>query len=472
VTAPTATDWTATALADALAAGTLSADEATRACLDRIARLDGRLRAFITVDAEGALARARSLDAARAGGRLCGPLHGVPVAHKDLCRIGGLPTSCGTRTAQYLATGPECTAAARLEAAGAVLLGKLNMSELALGAFGDNPHHGDPQNPWRPGHAAGGSSSGSAVAVAAGLALGALGTDTGGSIRLPAACCGVVGLKPTYGRVSRAGVMPLSWSLDHVGPLARTVADVALLLEVIAGPDPLDATSSGRAVEDYRAALRAPVRGLRLGLVENYYFEGVDGEMAEAARAAARALEAAGVRVTPLRVPDPQEVVDVCTVISTCEAAAVHARLVRERPEELGPVARARLEIGFHVSAHDYLQALRLRARLARTFLREGLVQVDALLAPVIPEPAPPLAAVTTGPVGQRLRASARFSRLTRPWNGLGLPALALPAGRSADGRPLAIQLIGRPFAEATLLRLGQAWEEAAGAAVGRPALD
>src|SRR6267142_2951894 len=210
-------------LAQAIRAGKVGPVEAIRAYLDRIARLDPTLHAYITVDADGALAAAAVLEREAAAGAWRGPLHGVPLAHKDLFLIPGLPTSCGTRTPDYLVGAPPCTAVTRLQAAGALTLGKLNMTELALGPFGDNAHHGDVQNPWRIGHVSGGSSSGSGAAVAAGLAAGGLGTDTGGSIRLPAAACGVVGLKPTYGRVSRAGVMPLSWSYDHVGPLARTV---------------------------------------------------------------------------------------------------------------------------------------------------------------------------------------------------------------------------------------------------------
>ncbi len=233
------TGWTLEGLAGAIREGKVSPVEATQECLGRIGRLDGKLRAFITVDEAGALETARRLEAEQRRGAWRGPLHGVPLAFKDLCFTRGLPTSCGTKTAEYFIGERDCTAVARLAAAGAVPLGTLNMTELAMGPFGDNAHHGHAQNPWRTGHCAGGSSSGSAVAVAAHLALGALGTDTGGSIRLPAAACGIVGLKPTYGRVSRAGVMPLSWSNDHVGPMARTVRDCALLLQVVAGRDPL-----------------------------------------------------------------------------------------------------------------------------------------------------------------------------------------------------------------------------------------
>jgi aspartyl-tRNA(Asn)/glutamyl-tRNA(Gln) amidotransferase subunit A len=463
------TDLTLAELAAAIAAGKVSALEATEACLTRIARLDGRLHAFITVDADGARARARALDADLAAGRRRGPLHGVPLAYKDLCHVAGLPTSCGTRTPEYFTSEIECTAVARLTAAGAVTLGTLNMSELALGPFGDNPHHGDVDNPWKAGHVSGGSSSGSGAAVAAGLAFGALGSDTGGSIRLPAACCGIVGLKPTYGRVSRAGAMPLSWSLDHLGPMTRTVRDAALMLEIVAGHDPHDATSSHRAVGTPSAMLEAPVRGLRVAVAENYYFEGVTAEARAAVEAAARALAGLGARVERLRLPDPAALVDVANILARAESAAIHARVARERPHELGEAVRARLEVGFHVSAHDYLQAGRLRARLTREFVREVFAEADVVLTPTIPEPAPALAQVTAPPVDEVVRRMGRFSRLTRPFNVLGVPVLAVPVGLSADGRPLSLSIAGRPFDEATVLRVGHAWEQASDWRARRP---
>src|SRR6266436_1232907 len=446
-------------LAQAIRAGKVGPVEATRAYLDRVARLDPTLHAYITVDADGALAAAAVLEREAAAGAWRGPLHGVPLAHKDLFLIPGLPTSCGTRTPDYFVGAPPCTAVTRLQAAGALTLGKLNMTELALGPFGDNAHHGDVQNPWKSGHCAGGSSSGSAAAVAAGFTVGALGSDTGGSIRLPAACCGVVGLKPTYGRVSRVGAMPLSWSPDHVGRLARTVADAALLLGIVAGHDPRDATSSHRGVPYYQRMLENPVSGLRVGVPESYYFDGIDEEMDVGVRAAARVLEGLGVLVTPLRIPDPRPLVDVCNVISRSESAAVHARLVRERPHELQPAVRARLEIGLRISAHDYLQALRLRARFTREFIRKVFGEVDALVLPVIPEPAPALETAKAGTVDDVVGRMGRFSRLTRPFNGLGLPALAVPCGLSSDGRPLALQIVGRAFDEATVLRVGHAYQ-------------
>jgi aspartyl-tRNA(Asn)/glutamyl-tRNA(Gln) amidotransferase subunit A len=464
--------WTIEELAGAIRQRKISPVEATEDCLARIRRLDGRVRTFITVDPEGALRTAKELEAEAAAGRWRGPLHGVPLAFKDLCHVRGLPTSCGTKTREYFVTPQDCTAVSRLVAAGAVTLGKLNMTELAMGPFGDNAHHGHVGNPWREGHVSGGSSSGSGAAVAAGLCLGALGSDTGGSIRLPAACCGVVGLKPTYGRVSRAGVMPLSWSNDHIGPLTRTVRDAALVLRIIAGRDPHDATSSRRAVPDYLTGIEGGIAGLRVAVPANFFFDGLDPAMESGVREALRTLAGLGARVEEMRLPDPLTMSDVCNVISRCESAAVHARLYRERPEEIQPVVRARLALGFRITAHDYLQALRLRARLTREFLREVFAEADVLAVPVIPEPAPALSHATDGTVEELARRQARFARLTRPFNGLGLPALAVPGGFSEAGLPLAFQIVGRPFDEATVLRVGRAYEEATGWPRRRPSLE
>jgi aspartyl-tRNA(Asn)/glutamyl-tRNA(Gln) amidotransferase subunit A len=464
--------FTLEGLAGAIRAGTVSPVDVTQECLRRIERVDGSLRAFITVDAAGALETARRLEEEQCRGVWRGPLHGVPVAFKDLCFIRGLPTSCGTKTAEYFLAEQDCTAVTRLAAAGAVTLGKLNMTELAMGPFGDNAHHGHAQNPWRAGHCPGGSSSGSAVAVAAGLAWGALGTDTGGSIRLPAAACGIVGLKPTYGRVSRAGVMPLSWSNDHVGPMARTVRDCALLLQVVAGRDPLDATASRHPVPDYLAALGGSIAGLRIGVPENFFFQGVHPDMEVAVHQAARVIGQLGAHVSGIQLPDPEPMNDVCSIVSRCEGSTIHVRLLRERPHEVQPVVRARLELGLQIPAYDYLQALRLRARLTRVFIQEVFAQVDVLVAPVIPEPAPPLSHAIEGPAHELAARHGRFSRLTRPFNGLGLPALSLPCGFSPAGLPLALQIVGRPFDEATVLRVGDAYQRATDWHTRRPALE
>jgi aspartyl-tRNA(Asn)/glutamyl-tRNA(Gln) amidotransferase subunit A len=457
------TDETLASLAARIRAREVTPVEATEACLARIAAHGPRLRAFLHVDADAALRTARIREAEAKAGRCRGPLHGVPLAHKDLFAWGGRAASCGTAMPEYFHAAHDATAVARLEAAGAITLGRLNMSELAMGPFGDNAHHGDAETPWRAGHCAGGSSSGSGAAVAAGLAYGALGTDTGGSIRLPAACCGIVGIKATYGRVSRAGGMPLSWSLDHVGPLARTVRDAAILLGVIAGADPRDATASPRPVGDYLAGLERPIAGLRVGVPDRYYGDGLDDAVAGAVARALETFRGLGAEVAECPVPDPAPLNDLANVIARSEAAATHARVARESPHLLQPAVRARLEVGFHVMAHDYLQAMRLRARATRDFIERVFARVDVLVAPTIPEPAPALGAVKAGSADEIVRRMNRFSRLTRPFNALGLPALSVPCGFAADGRPVGLQLVGRPFDEATLLRAGHAYEQAAG---------
>jgi len=305
---------------------------------------------------------------------------------------------------------------ARLARAGAILLGKLNMHEFAYGPEGLNGHYGDTRNPWSADahRIAGGSSSGSGAGVAAGLAPGSLGSDTGGSIRIPASLCGITGLKPTYGRVSRAGAMALSWSNDHIGPMARTAADCALMLQAMAGPDPLDATASVHPVDDYVAALDGPVRGLRIGVAEALLGQGLTAEMQAAVRAAASVFGTLGARVEAVRLPDLQAVADVTGLISRSEGSTLHGGLLRDRPEELGAFTRARLELGLGVPAFDYLQALRLRARLARSFIREVWGEVDALVAPVIAEPAPPLSFAVEGDVQTIVERQGRFSTAGR----------------------------------------------------------
>ena len=455
-------EWTATALAAAVRARKVSPVELVRDCLTRIERRNKALVAFITVDGEGAMAAARALEAEAVAGRFRGPLHGVPLAHKDLCVMPGLPTSCGTRTPDYFHSEVPCTAAARLAAAGAVALGKLNMTELAMGPFGDNAHHGDAQNPWKPGHASGGSSSGSGVAVAAELVAGAIGSDTGGSIRLPAACCGVVGFKPTYGRVSRAGAMPLSWTMDHLGPLAPTVDDAALLLRAMAGHDPADATSSTRSPDEMMVGLDASVSGLRAALPVEYFFDGLDPEVERAVREAVNVLASLGMRIGEARLPDVSGLAKSCnTPITASEAATEHGPLLRERKNEVQPVVYARASVGFGVSAVQYLEAQRVRERFARDLVAAAFANADVLLTPTIPEPAPAYADAKAGSVDEIVARMGRFSRLTRPFNTAGVPALTVPCGWTGDGRPLALQIVGRPFDEATVLRVGRAYERA-----------
>jgi aspartyl-tRNA(Asn)/glutamyl-tRNA(Gln) amidotransferase subunit A len=362
-------------LAAKIRAREISPVEATEACLARIESLGRKLHAFLQVDADAAIRTARIREAEVKAGRSRGPLHGVPLAHKDLFVWGGRAASCGTVVPEYFRVAEDATAVARLEAAGAITLGRLNMSELAIGPFGDNAHHGDVETPWRAGHCAGGTSSGSGAAVAAGLTYGALGTDTGGSIRLPAACCGVVGLKATYGRVSRAGGMALSWSMDHVGPLTRTVRDAAILLGVIAGADPRDATASARPVPDYVAGLDRPIAGLRVGVPDRYYGDGLDDAVRAAVTRAVETLRALGAEVVECAIPDPAIQNDLAGVITRSESAAIHARIVRESPHALQP-ASGRASVVGSGPAHDAPGDGR-RARVARVFVG-AFAQVDA----------------------------------------------------------------------------------------------
>lgn len=431
----------------------------TTAALARIARLDGSLRSFITVTAEPALARARLADAELAAGHDRGPLHGVPVSVKDLFATRGTLTTGGSLRYRDWVPGANSTAVERLEAAGAVLVGKNNLHELAYGVTSANPHFGAVANPWNLRRSPGGSSGGSAAAVAAGLVHGALGTDTGGSIRIPAAFCGVVGLKPTYGRVSRHGVLPLAYTLDHVGPLAATVRDAALLLNAIAGRDPADPSSSRRPAIDFVPPPDCSIRGLRVGIPENFFFERLDPEVDEAVRSALERAQSIGARLKPVRVPDMAACNAVARVIQLAEAAAVLGPLL-ERRGDLGTDVRALIDQGRLVAATDYLDAQRLRRRYQREFQRLWS-EVDCLAAPATPLTAPEIGQTTVRLSGEDEDVRLAATRLVRAINLLGLPALSLPCGVSSSGLPVGLQIIGPPFDEATVLILGAALEDA-----------
>jgi aspartyl-tRNA(Asn)/glutamyl-tRNA(Gln) amidotransferase subunit A len=446
-------------LAGAIAARRLSPVEVVRAYLERIERLDGDLRSYLAVFADSALNEAHAAEATVQAGRSLGPLHGVPFAVKDLFDVAGTPTTAGS---QIFAEIPErdSTAVARLRAAGAVLLGKLNLHEFAFGPEGSNPHHGTPHNPWAVAHhLPGGSSSGSGVAVAAGLAPVALGSDTGGSIRIPAACCGTVGLKPTYGRVSRAGVVPLAWSLDHAGPLTRRVADAAAVLAVLAGHDLADPSSQYVPVPDYVGGLAGSVRGLRVGLLREYV-EQSDAEVAAAVTEAARVLAWLGCTIQEVTLVHARYGLAASYAVLSCEALAYHEPLLRRHAARYAEDVRRRLAVSAFLSATDYLKGQRAR-RLIREEIDETFGRVDCLLAPTLPVAAPPLTAAEVR-IGDRTESTrVALTSFTRLFNLSGHPALAVPCGFSRAGLPLSLQIAGRAFDEATVLRLGRAYEEA-----------
>lgn len=437
---------------------TLSPVELTRAYLDTIQARNADGRYYLTVLHDAALAAARIAEQEIGSGKYRGALHGIPVALKDLVMTRGIRTTCGSRILKDWIPEADATVAARLAAAGAVLLGKLNMHEFAYGPTGVNPHYGTPANPWGANRMPGGSSSGSGAAVAAGLCAGALGTDTGGSIRIPASLCGIVGLKPTYGRVSRAGVVPLAWSLDHIGPMTRTVTDAALMLQALAGRDPTDPSTAALPVPDYRRDLERDPRGLRVGVVRDLFFERLDSEVRTAVKAAAQALADLGVHVEEVRLPRIHHAGPATFAIITAESMAYHEPYLKTRPSEYGADVRARLLTGQFVLATQYLKAQRAR-QVLRAEVDGVLRHVDALLIPTTPIPAPRVDEREVAVDGVTDDVRGWLTRCTRPINLTGHPALSVPCGLTTSGLPIGLQLVGRSFDEATLLRLGRAYE-------------
>lgn len=442
--------------ADALAARTISAVDLTTRCLDRIAATQPVINSVIALEAEQALDSAKAADADLAAGRSRGVLHGVPMMHKDMYYRAGRVSTCGSAIRRDFRPDTPSTALARLAAAGALQLGTLNMSEFASSPTGHNEHWGDCCNPWAPDRVPGGSSSGSGAAVGARQVFAALGSDTGGSIRIPAALCGVTGLKATYGRISRAGAMPLSFSMDHVGPLAVSARDCARLLTVMAGADPLDPTCSSAAVPDYEAGIDAGIRGLRVGLATGFFAEGVDPEVAAATVRMADVLRDLGATVQEIEIPEVAAIGALGMVLSRSESATLHAEWLRTRPDDYTLLVREMLQIGLGFSAVDYIQALSMRAAYLDRVHAEVFGVVDLVLTPTCPIPAPTRAETRPGVEGY-MAPNAALPRFTRPFNYLGVPALALPAGFTAAGLPVSVQLVGRSFDEATVLRAGHA---------------
>lgn len=451
-----------TELADRYRRGELDPVGVVEAHLDRIARLDGALHAFVAVTRDRALGEARAAGLALRSGQDRGPLHGVPYAVKDLFDVRGWPTLAGSRLRGGEVAGEDCTVVQRLAAAGMVLLGKTHTVQFAFGGVGVNHDLGTPHNPWHPEpHAPGGSSSGSAVAVAAGLAPGALGSDTGGSVRIPAALCGVVGLKTTVGRVSRAGVYPLSWTLDSVGPLTRTVEDAALLYHAMHGPDLADTTTRDFPPHDVLADLRAGVRGLRLAFAETPFFEDVDPEVEAAVREAGRLLADLGASVDRLDLPEAREAMadQRRALFIAAEACTVNARWLDHHLDQLDPVVSRRMLAGRTLSAPDYFALLRQWAALRERVLRT-LRDVDALLVPTCPLPARPLAEVDASPE-RYAEFNARYLRNTAVGNILNLCGVSLPCGFTRSGLPVGLLVYAKPFQEELALRVAWAYERA-----------
>lgn len=449
----------------AIAAKSISSVEVTQACFERIRAWQPHVNAFIRIDEEDALRTAAERDAEIAAGRSRGLLHGVPLAHKDLLFREGKVSTAGSKILGDSIARTTSTLLARLDAAGAVDLGTLNMAEFAAGPTGHNVHFGHARNPYDRSRITGGSSSGSGAAVGSRMVYGALGSDTGGSIRLPAGACNVVGLKPTYGRVSRHGAVARSWSLDHIGPLARTAHDCALIFQAIAGHDPKDATSSHRQVPDLPDLTRPSLAGLTIGMPDDAVLGALDPQVATLLEEAGRVLTARGatLRTTPL--PDFAELASVGETIIKPEAAAMHRDWIRTRPQDYATQVRFRIEAGFYVPATQYIDALRLRAVLTTEFLATTMEGIDLLLMPLIPMPLPTITETDVeGRTGDAVMAMVRrLTTFTRPFNLLGLPAVGLPCGFDRSGLPVSFQLVGRPFDDMRCLQGAAAFQAETG---------
>ncbi len=430
----------------------VSPAELTKDALDRIARLDPSLNAFITVTREAALVRAGMADKAIAHGQYRGPLHGIPIAHKDCFATAGIRTTGGSKILADRVPDHSAGIVIKLDQAGALMLGKTNLHELCYGITSANPHFGAVHNPWDLTRIPGGSSGGSAAAVAAGLVFAASGTDTGGSIRVPASFCGVVGLKPTYGSLSRQGVLPLGITFDHVGPIARTVRDTAAVFAAMGGKAPV--------------TVRDGVAGLRIGVPGNFFFDRLTPDVTASLRHAVQTVAGLGAQVREVPVPHMEELNDLGRLLLSAEASSLWKEQLRLRPRDFGEDVRAALERGCLVSATDYLVGQRRRRSLSKK-LASVWEQIDCLITPATPTTAPKIgeAVIRIGGLEEDVRVGS--TRLVRPFNVLGWPALAMPSGFSDGGLPIGLQLIAAPDGEAILFRVGAAIEDALGLSKG-----
>jgi aspartyl-tRNA(Asn)/glutamyl-tRNA(Gln) amidotransferase subunit A len=467
---------TLTKAAEGLKAKKFSSVELTKAVLARVDQAEREIHAFVTVDAEGALKQAAAADAAIAQGK-GSPLTGIPLAVKDNISTKGLRTTCSSKMLENYVPPFDATVASRLKAAGAVIVGKTNLDEFAMGSSTENSAFGPTRNPWNTATVPGGSSGGSAAAVAAGFAFGSLGSDTGGSIRQPAALCGVVGLKPTYGRVSRYGLVAFASSLDQIGPFARTTAGVAALSQALDGHDALDSTSVDRPVPDYLAALGKGVKGLRIGLPKEYFIEGIDPEVEKAVRGAVAALEKLGAVVTPISLPNTGHCLSVYYLLATAEASSNLARydgvrygfraagadslvpmFMKTRAQGFGPEVKRRIMLGTYALSSGYYDAYYLKAQKVRTLIKgdfdEAFKSVDVVATPTSPSPAFEFGAKTADPLTMYLSDIFTLSA-----NLAGIPGISLPCGFSSKGLPIGLQLLGRPFEESVLFQASQAYE-------------
>ncbi|HTY55934.1 MAG TPA: amidase [Candidatus Binataceae bacterium] len=444
--------------------------EITRACLEQVERHDRRLHGYITVLADSAMSEARHAEQSIARGEYLGPLHGIPLALKDTFAMRGVRVTAGSKLLEKNVLDYDSAVIERLRKAGVVFLGTLNMHEFAFGATTANPFYGVARNPWDQERIPGGSSGGSAVAVAASMCLGSIGTDAGGSVRLPASLCGIVGLKPTFGRISRFGTLPLSLTMDHNGPMTKTVADAAIILDAVAGPDPRDPGCSARPVSRYREELASDIKGLKIGLPKEYFAEAMDPEVRSAVIAAVQKLASLGAVVEEVSLPHCKYAPPTFVALAMSEAASVHARDFRSKPGEYSPELRDLLSMGLLIPGRRYLQAQRVRTMIVRD-LAAALRQVSVIVMPTSTIPAPRIGERSTTLNGKTVNVLAALTRLTSLFNLTGLPTVSIPCGFTAAGLPIGMQIAGKPFAETTVLRVAHAYETNSEWKDRRPAL-
>jgi len=450
-------------LAPKLKSQKISPVELTELALSRIDQHDGTLNSFITVMADQARAEAKAAEQGIASGGYLGPLHGIPIAVKDLYATKGTRTTYGSLLFSDWVPDHDAALVERLKAAGAVILGKTNLQELAYGTTSANPHFGQVYNPWKTGFHPGGSSGGSASALAAGLTWMALGSDTGASIRQPAACCGIVGIKPTFGRLSKHGCLPLSWSMDHTGPMTRGVRDAALTMNLLAGYDPRDPCSVDRPVPDFLAGLEQGIAGKRIAIVRKFFMEEGDPEVMAGVEATLPVLESQGAVIEEIELPHIEDAFKAGTLTIVTEGASYHADHLKNRADAFSPQCRADFELGRLYKATDYIQAQRLRRHLMEE-VAKVMAPIDALVMPTSPITATP--AEGNPPDHPVFRV-----RNTIPFNFLGLPGISIPCGFSSEGLPIGLQIIGKAFDEAGILNIAHAYEQATDWHRQRPAL-
>ena len=456
--------------ADLISAGKLSPVEVVGAHLDRIERTEPRLNSFITLLADDALEQARAAEREIRSGTYISPLHGIPIGLKDLYYTRGIRTTVGSRILRDFVPDYDAAVTERFRESGAILIGKLQMHEFALGATSVNPFDGPAHNPWDVDRITGGSSGGSGSAVASGQCMAALGSDTGGSVRIPAALCGIVGLKPTFGRVSRYGVYPLSWSLDTVGPMTRTARDAALVMNAIAGYDARDPSSADRPMEDFTSSLDRGIEAVRVGIPDDFFYDVIDPEVSEAICTAAGVLSDLGATVERVSIPALDHSLTISSTILSSEAAEVHATHLREQPDDIGADVRARLRRGALTMAIDYIKAQRARSAF-KAELDDAMKEYDLLIAPAVPTGAPLIDEVFVDVAGRPENALSLMSRLTRPFNLTGYAAVSVPCGFTSSGMPIGMQIAGRPFEDAAVLGAAHAYEQATEWHERRPAV-